>query len=81
MALGTVIVQESYEASPRLTYHARSREFFGSNLEVFAEEPELAAENGTATLPNCGEAARDRRSTTGSSPRDASPLSPAESSE
>ena len=78
MALGTVIIQESFEASPRLTYRARSRECFGSNLEVFAEEPELAAENGTATLPSCGEA---RRSTTGSSPRDASPLSPAENSE
>lgn len=80
MALGTVIIQETFEESPRLTYRARSREAFGSNLEVFAEEPELAAENGTAARPSSGEV-RDRHSTTGSSPRDVSPLSPGENGE
>lgn len=81
MALGSVIIQETFEESPRLTYRARSRETFGSNLEVFAEEPELAAENGTAAHPSNGDAARDRHSTTGSSPRDVSPLSPGENGE
>ena len=77
MALGTVIVHETYEESPRLTYRARSREVFGSNLEVFAEEPELAAEVGAVSLqPSNGETTRDRHSTTGSSPGDVSPLSP-----
>lgn len=75
MALGTVIIQEAYEESPRLTYRARSRDVYGSNLEVFAEEPELMAENGTTVIPSSD--VRDRHSTTGSSPRDASPLSPA----
>ena len=61
MALGPVIIQEPFEESPRLTYRARSREAFGSNLEVFAEEPELMiCEAGGA------EAARGRASTLGS---------------
>ena len=81
MALGTVIVQETFEESPRLTYRARSREAFGSNLEVFVEEPELPAENGTASRPSNGDTSRDRHSTTGSSPRDVSPLSPGEQRE
>ena len=76
MALGTVMIQETFEESPRLTYRARSRETFGSNLEVFAEEPELAAENGTVAPLSTGEGTRDRHSTAGSSPRDISPVSP-----
>ena len=77
MALGTVMIQETFEESPRLTYRARSRETFGSNLEVFAEEPELAAKNGTVAPPlSSGEGTRDRHSTAGSSPRDISPMSP-----
>jgi cyclin-dependent kinase 14 len=78
MALGSVIIQETFEQSPRLTYRTRSRETFGSNLEVFSEEPELAADNGTAAHPGNGDDTRDRHSTTGSSPRDMSPLSPGE---
>lgn len=82
MALGTVIVHETYEESPRLTYRARSREAFGSNLEVFSEEPELAVENGTVVVrPSDGEPTRDRHSTAGSSPGDVSPLSPGENGE
>lgn len=76
MALGTVIIHETFEESPRLTYRARSREAFGSNLEVFAEEPELAAENGVVPPLRSLEETRDRHSTTGSSPRDVSPMSP-----
>lgn len=79
MALETVMIPEPYEASPRLTYRARSRDGYGSNLEVFAEEPELVAENGTAVIPSSD--MRERHSTTGSSPRDASPLSPGENGE
>jgi hypothetical protein len=81
MALGSVIIQETFEQSPRLTYRTRSRETFGSNLEVFSEEPELAADNGTAAHPGNGDDTRDRHSTTGSSPRDMSPLSPGENGE
>ena len=81
MALGSVIIQETFEQSPRLTYRTRSRETFGSNLEVFSEEPALAADNGTAAHPGNGEDTRDRHSTDGSSPRDMSPLSPGENGE
>lgn len=64
MAVDTVIIQEVFHESPRLTYRARSRETFGSNLEVFAEEEE-------ASVGGSGQ--RTRRSTTGSSPGEASP--------
>ena len=64
MAVDTVIIQEVFHESPRLTYRARSRETFGSNLEVFAEEEEASVG---------GPGQRIRRSTTGSSPGDASP--------
>ena len=80
MALGSVIIQEKFEESPRLTYRARSREAFGSNLEVFAEEPTLTGEDGAAARPSSA-GVRDRRSTTGSSPRDISPQSPGENGE
>ena len=68
MALGTAIIQEAFDESPRLTYRARSRDACDTDLEVFAEEP---ADRGDVRAPL--EAARDRNSTTGSSPLNVSP--------
>ena len=79
MALGTVVIQETYDESPRLTYRARTRDASVPDLEVFAEELTVAEGNSRTASSEASsarlETTRTAQSTTDSSPRVTAPSS------